>query len=208
MLAFVLSRRDFREYDQSISLYTLEKGRIEVLARGVKKILSKNAAHLEPFCLIEAEIIQGKEINHLGSVAPVELFKNIRQDLKKSLICGGAVKIFNHLLHQTERDVRIFKLLKSFLEFVDQDISGNIRSSILLDALVVKLLGLLGFDILAVPQLSSDLKKELNWYGHGHWRVVQNTEMTVNKEKKIHDFIYKFAIYHSEKGLKNWSGIA
>ena len=62
MLAFVLSRRDFREYDQSISLYTLEKGRLEVLARGVKKILSKNAAHLEPFCLIEAEIIQGKEI--------------------------------------------------------------------------------------------------------------------------------------------------
>ena len=208
MLAFVLSRRDFREYDQIVSLYTLEKGKMEVLARGVKKILSKNAAHLEPFCLVEAEIIQGKEINHLGSVAPIELFKNIRKDLKKSLVCGCVVKTFDHLLHNEERDRRIFDLSKSFLEFIEQDKSVIIRSGILLDALVIKLFNLLGFDILAAPQLDDNLKKEIGWLSRGHWRVAQNMELLVNKEKKIHDLIYKFAVYHSEKGLKNWSGIA
>ena len=43
MLAIVLSRRDFREFDQMISVYTKEKGKLNLLARGVKKITSKNA---------------------------------------------------------------------------------------------------------------------------------------------------------------------
>ncbi|MFZ2978199.1 MAG: DNA repair protein RecO, partial [Candidatus Magasanikiibacteriota bacterium] len=68
MKAIVLSRRDFREADQIISLYTLEKGKMEILARGIKKITSKNSAHLEPFSLVEAEIIFGKELNYLGAV--------------------------------------------------------------------------------------------------------------------------------------------
>ena len=48
MQAIVLSRRDFREFDQMISLYTREQGKLELLARGLKKVTSKNAAHLEP----------------------------------------------------------------------------------------------------------------------------------------------------------------
>ena len=77
MKAIVLSRRDFRESDQIISLYTKEKGKLELLARGVKKITSKNSAHLEPFSLVDIDIAYGKEFNHLTKVQPIEYFKNI-----------------------------------------------------------------------------------------------------------------------------------
>ena len=77
MLSIVLARRDFKENDQIISLFTEEKGKMEVLARGVKKIVSKNSAFLEPFFLVEAEIIPGKEVFHLGSVQPVNSFKKL-----------------------------------------------------------------------------------------------------------------------------------
>ena len=46
MLAFTLQRQNFRENDQIISFYTKEAGRIEPVARGVKKIVSKNAPAL------------------------------------------------------------------------------------------------------------------------------------------------------------------
>ena len=52
-----LERFKDSENDQIISLYTLEKGKQEVLARGVKKITSKNSAHLEPFSFVEVEIV-------------------------------------------------------------------------------------------------------------------------------------------------------
>ena len=53
MIAVVLGRRDFHEADQIISCYTKEKGKVELLARGVKKITSKNSAHLEQFSFVD-----------------------------------------------------------------------------------------------------------------------------------------------------------
>jgi len=41
MLAIVLNRRDFREFDQIISFYSQEHGKIEALARGIKKLQVK-----------------------------------------------------------------------------------------------------------------------------------------------------------------------
>src|SRR3989339_922863 len=122
MQSIILSRRDIREYDQMISLYTLEYGKVEALARGVKKILSKNAAYLEPFCFVEAEIIPGKEIARLWSVTPINIFKNIRADLDASLAAGYVMDLVDKNIHGGEADKRMFALIKSWLEWVDQDV--------------------------------------------------------------------------------------
>ena len=61
MLSIVLNRHDFRENDQMVSLYTKERGKVAVLAKGIKKITSKNSASLMPFSLLEADILPGKE---------------------------------------------------------------------------------------------------------------------------------------------------
>ena len=48
MLAIVLSRRAWREYDELISLYTYDRGRVEALAKSSKKLTSKQSAFFEP----------------------------------------------------------------------------------------------------------------------------------------------------------------
>jgi recombinational DNA repair protein (RecF pathway) len=48
MLAVTLERRAFRDFDQLVTLYTKERGKVTVLARGSKKSTSKNASLLEP----------------------------------------------------------------------------------------------------------------------------------------------------------------
>ncbi|MFH1286601.1 MAG: DNA repair protein RecO [Candidatus Magasanikbacteria bacterium] len=142
MLSIILSRRDFREYDQIISLYTKDKGKLELLSRGVKKITSKNAAHLEPFSFVFAEMVPGKEIDHLIKVQPVKPFRNIRKDLKKSIIAQQMCSIADRLICVGEDDVRVFELLKSFLQFLE---TSEISSNLLIDSFVVKLFHLLGF---------------------------------------------------------------
>lgn len=146
MYAFVLKRANFRENDQIITLYTNEKGKIEVLARGVKKILSKNAAFLEPYFLLEAELIPGKEITHLVKAVPVECYKNILADLDKLLILKTVYTWLGSLLHTGERDIKIFVLIKKFLEYLNGD--KTIEKNIVY-VFLAKLLNLLGF----APQL-------------------------------------------------------
>ncbi|KKQ27136.1 MAG: repair protein RecO protein [Candidatus Magasanikbacteria bacterium GW2011_GWC2_37_14] len=145
MLGLVLSRRNFREADQIISLYTLEQGKVEVLARGVKKITSKNSAHLEPFSYIDAEIIPGKELPHLGAVQSLEYFSHIRQDLQKSLVASFVVNFLNKILHDGEKDERLFTVTLDFIKYLNQE--STVCNLELIDGYIVKLLHCLGYDI-------------------------------------------------------------
>lgn len=118
MLAFVLKRTDLKEFDQIITLFTSEKGKIEVLAKGVKKVTAKNSAFLELFFLIEAEIVEGKEFLRLTTATPVESFKEIRADWQKSLLVGYICEILARLLPNNQPESKIFKLFFSFLKFL------------------------------------------------------------------------------------------
>lgn len=148
MYAFVLKRANFRENDQIITLYTNEKGKIEVLARGVKKILSKNAAFLEPYFLLETELIPGKEITHLVKAVPVECYKNILADMDKLLALQITFEWLGNLIHTGERDLKIFLLVKNWLEYLN---SVKLADKSIAYVFLAKLLNLLGF----APQLDS-----------------------------------------------------
>lgn len=209
MQAIILSRRDWREHDQIISLYTLEKGKVETLARGVKKILSKNAAALEPFCFVEAEIIPGKEINHLGAVSVLNVFKNIRGDLAKSLLAGYAMNLLDKIIHSGERDSRIFKLAMSWLEYLDGVKAVDEKAARrCLDVLVVKLFFFLGFDITKVKNLPPATKKELTKIIKEKWSEACYPQWREGSLSALHHLIYRYVVYHSEKKLADWAKLA
>lgn len=142
MQAIVLSKKDFREFDQLTTLYTKDQGKVELLSRGIKKIVSKQAAYLLPFSFVEAEVVSGQEIDHLIRTQPIELFKNIRIDLKRSLLADYIVKLVDQLLVVGEKDERIFELLVEILTFINQ--TPVVHDNLLL-SFIAKLLQLLGF---------------------------------------------------------------
>lgn len=142
MEAIVLARRDFREYDQIISLYSKEKGKQELLARGVKKIVSKNAAHLEPFSCVFAASVPGREINYLTNVQPVDAFARIRAHFEKSLAAQYVVSLIDRLVDVSVSDQKMFVLLKTWLDYVDK---APKMHELLIDGFVAKFFATLGF---------------------------------------------------------------
>lgn len=145
MRAFVLARRDFREYDQVVALYSRDAGKKSALARGVKKMTSKNAAHLEPFSLVDATMERGKEVDHLTKVQPVEYFSAIRSDFAKSRAAGAVVSITDSLTKEGERDVQLFDALHGWLKFVSDDSQQTTDYRLQLDGYIVQLFHCLGF---------------------------------------------------------------
>ncbi|MBI2443728.1 MAG: DNA repair protein RecO [Candidatus Magasanikbacteria bacterium] len=142
MLAIVLSRRNFREYDQVVSLYTAESGKREVLARGIKKIIAKNAGALEPASLSAVEIVPGREIDYLATAQPLALFPGLRSDLIKSWQAQRAIHLIDRLTHVGEKQPALFKLLEEWLIALERA-SKPEATGIL--ALVWRLLDQLGF---------------------------------------------------------------
>ena len=251
MESIILSRRDFREVDQIVSLYTKDRGKLDLLARGVKKITSKNAAHLEPFSFVLVETVPGKEIDHLIKVVPIDLFVGIRKDLQKSLAAGFLVSFLNRVIEVQEPDIKIWQATLSWLKFVNS-LNNPVNIITLLDALIVKLFDSLGFtpvlgqcvvcgknyNDIAKEQISTTKKAGFYFSGGGlichsciltkekigeqvsvcglkeindmqvflkaEWRVINDFEMSVTEEKRLHKLIYEFVLYHSEKKLGDW----
>lgn len=145
MRSIILSRHDFREYDQIISVFAQDYGKQEFLARGVKKITSKNSPYLEPCSWVDLEVIQGQEINHLIRVQPINLFKNIRKDFLKSSMAYYLIRVTEQFLSGHEQDERIYELLLSWLKFLDTINQADNRGDVLIYGFFLKLFSILGF---------------------------------------------------------------
>lgn len=119
MLAITLARRDFREVDQHISLYTFDQGKIEVIARGVKKSIAKNAPALEPFSIIDIELAEGRELTYLTKAYTVEAFIAIRNNLASLYAGSAALSLVEQHVKNGEKDSALVALLVSFLRFLN-----------------------------------------------------------------------------------------
>lgn len=169
--AIIISRQPYRESDSLVTVYTLNFGKLNLLARGTKKSHSKLAGHLEPISLVDIMIIAGRGFDYIGAAAASQIYSGLRQDLNKLFFAGSALRLFNHLVKEGENDERLFYLLINWLDILDNyqttavplaTDTSNIQSSelsrpngeLLFAFFAIKLLGELGYS----PELSECLR--------------------------------------------------
>ena len=199
MQAIVLSRRDFKESDQVVSLYTHEKGKLELLARGVKKITSKNSAHLEPFSVVDIDMAYGKELDHLTKVQGIEYFSAIRNDLQKSMAAQYVVELTDRLVHEGESDIRLFDALHSWLEFIKL----NKFHTILVDAYIVALLHYLGFSLSQDQRvMNGRWLSSVEMCERGEWGNILELEID---GAQFHQTVLKLAQYYTERKVADYA---
>jgi DNA repair protein RecO (recombination protein O) len=190
MLAIVLARKNIREFDQTVSLYTREVGKVEVLAKGIKKIISKNSSNLEVLSVVDIEVIQGKDIDYLGRVQPIKIFKNIYSDLDKISLAAYIVKIVDANILVGEKDEVIFNLLFSFLEFLDTHESVQLYQ--LVTSFTFKLWHRLGF---------SESTTDLDRWVEKSWAEVNSLDLSRAEIAQSYEFAYTFAQNHTSVKL-------
>ncbi len=144
MLALILSRHDWREYDQRIVCYTLEYGKKEFIARGVKKIISKLSSSLEPGTTLMLETVAGAELGYIISVEPISLRKEIRSNFKKMVLMRHGLALLESAISNPESDPALFALVIEWLDLLDEAgmVPGNEN---LLVGFIWRLAGALGF---------------------------------------------------------------
>ena len=184
MLSIVLGRRDVGESDQMVSFYTAEAGKINALAKGIKKITSKNSSNLSEFCLADIELAEGKEIDRLTKVQPVSLFKNIYGDLDKIMAAGYVAGLTDEAISEKEKDRRIFDLLLSVYAFIDE--TEKINALNIITAYIYKLWHCLGFS----------LEKAKDWL-ENDWEKINVIKSAKKESEDAYRSAIEFAEYHS-----------
>jgi len=137
---FVLRRINFGESDRFITLFTENSGKVEVIAKGVRKITSRRASSVEPLNLIEFQAVKSSKNFILTEVKLLDSFEGLKYKLldmqKVFLMC----ELVHTLSAYDQKHYEVFKLMHDTLCKIQEDESDEY-----LNSFQTELLFLLGF---------------------------------------------------------------
>jgi len=118
--AIILSSYPYREYDRIVTFFSVEFGKIDARARGLRKISSKLAGHLEPFIETELLLASGRRWDILAGSRTANSRISLRSDIEKlsaASVCVEAVKIISRPMSP---EPRVFSLLREVFENIEK----------------------------------------------------------------------------------------
>lgn len=136
------------EADRIYTAYTLEIGKIKIIAKGVKKPLAKLAGCLEDFNLAELEIVRKKGMGKITGAIVENSFLFLKSDLGALRCAFLGINALNRLTETEDKDEKSFHLLVQFLKALDtQARNGKNNFDILLQGFIFNLFSNLGYAI-------------------------------------------------------------
>jgi DNA repair protein RecO (recombination protein O) len=118
--AVVLRSLRLGEADRVLHLYTLERGRVGAVAKGVRRTKSRFGARLEPLSHVELLLHQGGgELQTVTGVDLVHSHRVAREDPRRLGVGLIGLEAMLRLFPEQEGNVRAFAALTRFLDALD-----------------------------------------------------------------------------------------
>ncbi len=115
--AVVLRHTDWGEADRLLSMYTRERGKVRAIAKGVRKVRSRKAGHLEPFTRVTLQLAKGRDLLIVTQADTVEAYLPLRDDLLKTGNASYVVELLDRFTYEEESEnFAIFRLLTETLD--------------------------------------------------------------------------------------------
>jgi len=125
-----IKKQDQDEADQLLTVFTEQFGKIEVLAKGIRKITSKLRAGADVFYLSEIEFIQGKSYKTLTDALLIDKFDSIRQEPEKLQIVLKIVGLLDQFANQEATDEKLWRFLLQIFEAIENlEIKNSLLNS-------------------------------------------------------------------------------
>lgn len=142
----VIRETDFGESDRYITLLTEDRGKIEVLCRGVRRRSGKNTAAVRLFCFSELTLYESRGRYTVNEAETIAQFWGITEDIEKYALCCYFAQISDMA---SDADDTMPELLPMFL-YALRALDKNRPLSIVKAAFELRLLAQMGF----TPDLS------------------------------------------------------
>lgn len=140
--AFILKKKALLGKDLIITIFSQDKGKLKIFAKGIKKITSRRLSHIETGNLIEALINTKNERFYLQESKLISLFSRIKKDKNRLKQLYFMLFILDRMLPENQKEEIIYNELLKFIKELSKDEKHN--EDILLSYLN-KILRLLGY---------------------------------------------------------------
>lgn len=114
--AIVLRHSDWGEADRLLGLYTREMGKVRAIAKGVRKLRSRKAGHLEPFTRASLLLARGRDMLIVTQAETVDAYTPLRENLPLVGYASYIVELLDRFTYEEGENRALYKLLVDTLD--------------------------------------------------------------------------------------------
>lgn len=116
--ALVLKHNDWGEADRILLLYTRQLGKERAVAKGVRKISSRKAGHLEPFTEASLLLAKGHDLDIVTQAETLRVYAGLSGDLTRLGQAAYLAELVDRFTSEGEPNPALYRLLAEGLEQV------------------------------------------------------------------------------------------
>jgi len=111
----VLKKKGLLNLDNLITIFTKELGKIVTVAKGIKKLNSRRAPHIQTGNLIDLMLYSKNDRYYLQESSIISGFSKLKKDAKKISMIYYYFLILDKLLPENSQEEEIYKITLKFL---------------------------------------------------------------------------------------------
>ena len=119
--AVVLKRSDFGEADRVVTLYTPKRGKFRAVAKGVRRLTSRKAGHLELFTHSQLLLATARSLDIITQAETIASFPALRTDLSRTSRAYYAAELLDRFTGEGIENRPLFELLLKALEWLNAE---------------------------------------------------------------------------------------
>jgi hypothetical protein len=192
--AIIIKRINFGEADRILTVVTPFKGKIKIIAKGVRKITSRRGGNVELLNKVKLHIFQGTGMPILTEAESISTYPLIKNDLMLSSYGSHIMELAERLLPEEQANPQAYQLLVSILELLELN-----PRQIFIRAFEIKLLSALGYWNLNQVEVDGELKAILDKLQKESWDDIG--KISINKNQAME--LEKIVRYYIEKILES-----
>lgn len=118
--AIVIAHKEYGEADRFVRIISLENGKLNTLAKGVRKMQSRKAAHLEPFTHTALVLARGHTFWIITQAETLHAFPMIREDLGKTADASYVLELVDKISTEGQPEPRLYRLTLDTLTRINE----------------------------------------------------------------------------------------
>src|SRR3990170_6493771 len=118
--AIVLRQRKLGEADKIVTLYSANHGKLDAVAKGVRRIKSRLAGHVEPLNHGSYLLAHGRNLDIITQAQTIETFQPLRDDLDRLSRALYAAELVDRFTEERSENFALYRLMLDTLRRLAQ----------------------------------------------------------------------------------------
>ncbi len=114
--AIVIKKQNTNEYDQFVTCYTQEFGKLTAIAKSVLKPNSIQAMHLDVLNLVEFELINGKAMPIIAGAQSENSYRELKNSIPSLAVAHFFSEVIDKMVPELEKDEKLWDFMADLFD--------------------------------------------------------------------------------------------